>query len=69
LYNELLRNAKAFIVKDEKNHYTYYYEEDGTWFLYDDSKKYIENITDIYTEIGTFTAEKKQIVLQYGNTP
>ena len=67
LYNELFLNAKAFIVKDEKNHYTCYYEENGTWILYDDSKKYFEAIDDIEDVISTFTAENKQIVLQYAN--
>ena len=67
LYNELFLNAKAFIVKDEKNHYTCYYEENGTWILYDDSKKEFKAIDNIDDVIGTFTAENKQIVLQYAN--
>ena len=67
LYNELFLNAKALIVKDEKNHYTCYYEQNNTWILYDDSKKDFEAIDDINNEISTFTAENKQIVLQYAN--
>ena len=69
LYNELFLNAKALIVKDEKNHYTCYYKQDinNTWILYDDSKKDFEAIDDINNEISTFTAENKQIVLQYAN--
>ena len=66
LYNELFLNAKALIVKDEKNHYTCYYKQDinNTWILYDDSKKDFEAIDDV---ISKFTAENKQIVLQYAN--
>ena len=67
LYNELFLNAKAFIVKDEKNHYTCYYEENGTWILYDDSKKEFKAIDNIDDVISKFTAENKQIVLQYAN--
>jgi hypothetical protein len=65
LYNKLLPNAKAFIVKDKKNHYTCYREENNKWFLYDDSKKEFEAIDNINNVISTFTAENKQIVLQY----
>ena len=65
LYNEI----SSLIVKDEKNHYTCYYKQDinNTWILYDDSKKDFEAIDDINNEISTFTAENKQIVLQYAN--
>jgi len=65
LYNELFFNAHAFIVKDDKNHYTCYYKNNNDWYLYDDSKKDFKNIDDINADIGTFTDEKKQIVLQY----
>ena len=67
LYNEIDNTIFSFIVKDEKNHYTCYREENDTWFLYDDSKKYFEAINNINNVISTFTAENKQIVLQYAN--
>ena len=62
MYNELLLNAKALIVKDEKNHYTCYREENDTWFLYDDSKKYFEAINNINKRINKHFLYCKEII-------
>ena len=67
LYNTIDNTIFAFIVKDKKNNYTCYYKENGTWILYDDSKKEFKAIDNIDDVISKFTAENKQIVLQYAN--